>query len=80
MKIGTILNALEHAKYLGNLPFRGSPTSEAVTYNRRLRQYRAFHARILRMNEEKDAEIARLRKEMRDAGWISFIHGFGGRK
>ena len=54
MKLETMLNALEYAKYLGNLPFRGPPTNEAVTYNRRLRQYRAFRARILRKGNDSE--------------------------
>ena len=58
MKIETILNAMERA-----IIFTSDPKL-VDDYNIR-RQYRAFRARILRMNAEKDQTI-------RDMAWLTY--------
>ena len=54
MKLETILNALERSLYYCDFP----ETSKVLAIS--ARQARAFRARMLRMDAEKDAEIWRL--------------------
>ena len=67
MKIETILMAMEKANDWAwqYPPSKLHPHAE--------RQYRAFRARILRMDAEKDAEIERLKKELHNVGWLHAI-------
>ena len=63
MKIETYLNAfsIAYARYLY------IPEFDRTKHGRRMRQYRAFRTRILRMNAEKDARIIQLHKAYFDA-------------
>ena len=56
MKIETILNAydISYARYCY------VPEFDESKFGRRMRQHRAFRARILRMDAEKDARIVEL--------------------
>ena len=59
MKPETILDAMMFASI-------DSSSRMNPKYKQRRRQYRAFRARILRLDAEKDAEIARLKKSVSD--------------
>ena len=58
MKIETILNALELSNYWGN---SAAPYGDA--YDRYLKQRVAFRARIIKMFEEKDRQLAILEED-----------------
>ena len=58
MKIETILNAMEKANiHIADSDFAFNPNLIDL-YNKRVRQYNAFRARILRIDADKDYEIA----------------------
>lgn len=68
MKLETYLNAIE----LTREDWLFNPKYENVA--RRTRQNEAFRARILRMDEEKDAKIAELDKWIKENAWLVHVH------
>ncbi len=74
MKLETILNAMEDAKHESNWYYSIIGYEEEIKrkYERRARQYKAFRDRIMRMDEEKDAEIKILKaanKSLKEEWW-----------
>ena len=63
MKLETILDAMEEAQKIISNPDVAFSLKLQDIYKLRLRQYRAFRARILRMDAEKDMRIDLLRAE-----------------
>ena len=69
MKLETILDAMEDAGE--GIELRGDWASLA---RKRDRQYRAFRARILRMDTEKDKRIAELEQWVNDNAALVHVH------
>jgi hypothetical protein len=63
MRLETYLNAMTVG--IGDM-YQWKALSQTTKYNHRKRQVLAFRARILRMFEEKDAEILRLKQGVFD--------------
>ena len=67
MKIETYLNAMEKAFYASSDTELALSPKHIKFYNKRVRQYRAFRTRILRMDAEKNARIAQIHEAYFDA-------------
>ena len=72
MKIKTIVNAMVSAIVKGKANYHTDEDEDIAI--KCYRQYRACYERIIRMVEERDEEIAELRKELHQVGWLHAIH------
>ena len=68
MKLETILNAMERARF---------KAAQIKGYKKHDRQYRAFRARILRLDAEKDATIKELDDWVKQHAYLVHIHKGG---
>ena len=73
MKTETILNAFQKATWLD-----ATFSNSAMPNNVYKEKAHAFRSRILRLDAEKDAEIARLRKQLHEVGWVHALWKLGG--